>query len=87
MYGISCDTIRREYKTKNSKGPAPYWGHDSEKFRFRKIVAPQMAMIRLSVYDDVRNKVSFNLVSFFCLNKNGYRNFQVFMDIRFVFFW
>ena len=60
MYGISCDTIRREYKTKNSKGPAPYWGHDAEKFRFRKIVAPQMAMIRLSVYDDVRNKVTFN---------------------------
>ena len=59
MYGISCDTIRREYKTKNQKGPAPYWGHDSEKFRFRKIVAPQMAMIRFTVYDDVRNKVNF----------------------------
>ena len=58
MYGISCDTIRREYKTKNQKGPAPYWGHDSEKFRFRKIVAPQMAMIRFTVYDDVRNKVT-----------------------------
>ena len=58
MYGISCDTIRREYKTKNQKGPAPYWGHDSEKFRFRKIVAPQMAMIRFTVYDDVRNKVA-----------------------------
>jgi len=57
MYGISCDTIRREYKTRNQKGPAPYWGHDAEKFRFRKIVAPQMAMMRLSVYDDVRNKL------------------------------
>ena len=79
MYGISCDTIRREYKTKNSKGPAPYWGHDSEKFRFRKIVAPQMAMIRLSVYDDVRNKVSFN-----CLDKNALIVIEVYGALDFL---
>ena len=40
------------------KGPNPYWGHTSEKFVFRKVVAPQLAVIRFAVMDEGRNKVN-----------------------------
>ena len=63
MYGIPTDTIRREFKTRNKEGPNPYWGHESKNaFVFRKVVAPQMAVLRLAVMEDGRKvTIIFNL--------------------------
>ena len=56
MYGIPTDTIQKEFKTRSREGPNPYWGHDESQimngFVFRKIVAPQMAVLRFAVIDE-----------------------------------
>ena len=62
MYGIPTDTIRREFKTRNKEGPNPYWGHEPKNaFVFRKVVAPQMAVLRLAVMEDGRKVIIFNI--------------------------
>jgi phosphatidylinositol phospholipase C beta len=58
IYGLPGDTIRKEFKTKQVKGPNPMWGIDSEVFTFRKVIAPQMALLRLAVFEENSNKVS-----------------------------
>ncbi|XP_065844956.1 1-phosphatidylinositol 4,5-bisphosphate phosphodiesterase beta-1-like isoform X2 [Oscarella lobularis] len=52
MYGLPTDTVRRRFKTKIVPGNAvnPVW--DEEPFNFKKIVLPELAMIRFGVYDD-----------------------------------
>ena len=57
IYGIPCDTIRKEFKTKQAKGPNPIWGIGSETFTIRKVIAPHMALLRLAVFEENSNKV------------------------------
>ena len=63
IYGLPSDTIRKEFKTKQAKGPNPLWGIGSETFTFRKVIAPQMALLRLAVFEENSNKVSLKLFS------------------------
>ena len=60
IYGLPSDTIRKEFKTKQAKGPNPVWGINSEVFTFRKVIAPQMALLRLAVFEENSNKVQYN---------------------------
>ena len=52
MYGLPTDTIRKEFKTKTipSNGLNPVYNEDP--FIFRKVVLPELAVLRFGVYDD-----------------------------------
>ncbi|XP_071056681.1 1-phosphatidylinositol 4,5-bisphosphate phosphodiesterase isoform X2 [Onthophagus taurus] len=52
MYGLPTDTIRREFRTRmvpaNGLNPV----YNEEPFLFRKVVLPDLAVLRFGVYDD-----------------------------------
>uniref|UniRef100_A0A673WVS0 1-phosphatidylinositol 4,5-bisphosphate phosphodiesterase n=1 Tax=Salmo trutta TaxID=8032 RepID=A0A673WVS0_SALTR len=52
MYGLPTDTIRKEFRTRmvmnNGLNPA----YNEEPFVFRKVILPDLAVLRLAVYDD-----------------------------------
>ncbi|CAF0707706.1 unnamed protein product [Brachionus calyciflorus] len=52
MYGLPTDTIRREFRTKTvpNNGLNPYYNEDP--FVFRKIILPDLACIRIGVFEE-----------------------------------
>ncbi|XP_067942497.1 1-phosphatidylinositol 4,5-bisphosphate phosphodiesterase beta-4-like [Watersipora subatra] len=54
MFGLPTDTIRKENRTKvvPNNGLNPVYGLDSEPFVFRKIVLPDLAVLRIGVYEE-----------------------------------
>ncbi|CAL8111229.1 unnamed protein product [Orchesella dallaii] len=52
MYGLPTDTIRREFRTRMipSNGLNPVYNEDA--FLFRKVVLPDLAVLRFGVYDE-----------------------------------
>lgn len=52
MYGLPTDTIRKEFRTRmvpnNGLNPV----YNEEPFVFRKVVLPDLAVIRIAVYDE-----------------------------------
>uniref|UniRef100_A0A8C7JG10 1-phosphatidylinositol 4,5-bisphosphate phosphodiesterase n=1 Tax=Oncorhynchus kisutch TaxID=8019 RepID=A0A8C7JG10_ONCKI len=52
MYGLPTDTIRKEFRTRmvmnNGLNPA----YNEEPFVFRKVILPDLAVLRVAVYDD-----------------------------------
>ncbi len=52
MYGLPTDTIRKEYRTKVVQGNGLNPVYNEEPFIFRKVVLPELAVLRFAVYDD-----------------------------------
>ncbi|KAF4532691.1 hypothetical protein B566_EDAN002927 [Ephemera danica] len=52
MYGLPADTVRKKFKTKMvpNNGINPIY--DEEPFVFKKVVLPELAVLRLAVYED-----------------------------------
>ncbi|XP_067563600.1 1-phosphatidylinositol 4,5-bisphosphate phosphodiesterase beta-4 isoform X3 [Pseudorca crassidens] len=52
MYGLPTDTIRKEFRTRMvmNNGLNPVYNEES--FVFRKVILPDLAVLRLAVYDD-----------------------------------
>jgi phosphatidylinositol phospholipase C, beta len=52
MYGLPTDTIRREFRTRTvpNNGLNPYFNEDP--FVFRKIILPDLACLRIGVYEE-----------------------------------
>ncbi|XP_071037657.1 1-phosphatidylinositol 4,5-bisphosphate phosphodiesterase classes I and II isoform X2 [Parasteatoda tepidariorum] len=52
MYGLPADTVRRKFRTKTvpNNGINPIY--DEEPFVFKKVVLPDLACLRIAVYDD-----------------------------------
>ncbi|CAB3976733.1 1-phosphatidylinositol 4,5-bisphosphate phosphodiesterase beta-4-like [Paramuricea clavata] len=52
LYGLPTDTVRKKFKTKiiNSNGMNPVY--DSDEFSFKRIVLPELALLRFTVLDD-----------------------------------
>ncbi|XP_016104869.1 1-phosphatidylinositol 4,5-bisphosphate phosphodiesterase beta-4-like isoform X4 [Sinocyclocheilus grahami] len=52
MYGLPTDTIRKEFRTRMvmNNGLNPYY--NEEPFVFRKVILPDLAVLRIAVYDD-----------------------------------
>jgi hypothetical protein len=52
MYGLPTDTIRKEHRTKlvpaNGLNPV----YNEEPFVFRKVILPELAVLRFAVYDE-----------------------------------
>ncbi|GAB6030959.1 hypothetical protein CHUAL_007783 [Chamberlinius hualienensis] len=52
MYGLPTDTIRRELRTRMVQNNGLNPVYNEEKFVFRKVVLPDLAVIRIGVYDE-----------------------------------
>uniref|UniRef100_A0A8C4ZYN7 Phosphoinositide phospholipase C n=1 Tax=Gadus morhua TaxID=8049 RepID=A0A8C4ZYN7_GADMO len=52
MYGLPTDTIRKEFRTRMvmNNGLNPFY--NEEPFVFRKVILPDLAVLRFAVYDD-----------------------------------
>lgn len=52
MYGLPTDTVRKEFRTRmvpaNGLNPV----YNEEPFLFRKVVLPDLAVLRFGVYDE-----------------------------------
>ncbi|KAL2099324.1 hypothetical protein ACEWY4_005804 [Coilia grayii] len=52
MYGLPTDTIRKEFRTKMVMNNALNPIYNCEPFVFRKVILPDLAVLRIAVYDD-----------------------------------
>jgi phosphatidylinositol phospholipase C beta len=51
MFGLPADTVRRRFKTKPLQNSTNIvWDEDT--WEFKKVIAPDLAMLRFAVYDD-----------------------------------
>ena len=87
MYGLPTDTIRKEFRTKviPSNGLNPVYNEDPFMFRFvinfltfsyfkpRKVVLPELAVLRFGVYDDNGKLLGQRILPFDDLQA-GYRH-------------
>ena len=73
MYGLPTDTIRKEYRTKvvPSNGLNPLY--NEEPFSFRKVVLPELAVLRFAVFDDNNKMLGQRILPFEDL-QSGYRH-------------
>ena len=73
MYGLPTDTIRKEFRTKviPSNGLNPVYNEDP--FIFRKVVLPELAVLRFGVYDDNGKLLGQRILPFNDLQA-GYRH-------------
>ncbi|XP_048737341.1 1-phosphatidylinositol 4,5-bisphosphate phosphodiesterase beta-4-like isoform X2 [Ostrea edulis] len=72
MYGLATDTIRKEMRTKvvpaNGLNPV----YNEEKFVFRKVVLPDLAVLRIAVYEDTGKLIGQRILPLDGL-QSGYR--------------
>lgn len=52
MYGLPTDTIRKEHRTKTIPGNGLNPVYNEDPFIFRKVVLPELAVLRFVVYDE-----------------------------------
>ncbi|XP_022090519.1 1-phosphatidylinositol 4,5-bisphosphate phosphodiesterase beta-4-like isoform X7 [Acanthaster planci] len=52
MYGLPTDTIRREHRTKTVPNNGLNPVYNAEPFVFRKVVLPDLAVLRIAVYEE-----------------------------------
>ncbi|CAF5084457.1 unnamed protein product [Rotaria sp. Silwood1] len=52
MFGLQADTIRKEYRTKTIPTNGLNPRYDETVFEFRKIVLPDLAILRIAVYEE-----------------------------------
>lgn len=73
MYGLPTDTIRKEFRTKTipSNGLNPIYNEDP--FIFRKVVLPELAVLRFGVYEDNGKLLGQRILPFNDLQA-GYRH-------------
>ncbi|XP_040017421.2 1-phosphatidylinositol 4,5-bisphosphate phosphodiesterase beta-4 isoform X3 [Gasterosteus aculeatus] len=76
MYGLPTDTIRKEFRTRmvmnNGLNPA----YNEEPFVFRKVILPDLAVLRIGVYDDNNKLIGQRLLPLDGLQA-GYRHISL----------
>ncbi|XP_031437217.1 1-phosphatidylinositol 4,5-bisphosphate phosphodiesterase beta-4 isoform X2 [Clupea harengus] len=76
MYGLPTDTIRKEFKTRmvmnNGLNPA----YNEEPFIFRKVILPDLAVLRIAVYDDSNKLIGQRILPLDGLQA-GYRHISL----------
>uniref|UniRef100_A0A158R5J0 1-phosphatidylinositol 4,5-bisphosphate phosphodiesterase n=1 Tax=Syphacia muris TaxID=451379 RepID=A0A158R5J0_9BILA len=73
MYGLPSDTIRKEHRTRTVPANALNPFYDSEPFVFRKVVLPELAVLRFAVYDETGKQIGQRILPFDGLQP-GYRH-------------
>ena len=73
MFGLPADTIRKEFRTKvvPANGLNPMYNEDP--FIFRKVVLPELAVLRFGVYDENDKLLGQRILPFNDLQM-GYRH-------------
>ena len=76
MYGLPTDTIKKEFKTKTipANGLNPMYNEDP--FQFRKIVLPELAVLRFGVYNEEGKLLGQRILPFNDLQA-GYRHISL----------
>ncbi|PAV88183.1 hypothetical protein WR25_19754 [Diploscapter pachys] len=79
MYGLPTDTIRKEHKTKvvPANGLNPVYNEDP--FVFRKVVLPELAVLRFAVYDENGKQLGQRIIPLDGLQA-GYRHISLRSD-------
>ncbi|XP_066451758.1 1-phosphatidylinositol 4,5-bisphosphate phosphodiesterase beta-4 isoform X2 [Eleutherodactylus coqui] len=76
MYGLPTDTIRKEFRTRiimnNGLNPV----YNEEAFVFRKVILPDLAVLRIGVYDDNNKLIGQRLLPLDGLQA-GYRHISL----------
>lgn len=76
MYGLPTDTIRKEFRTRmimnNGLNPA----YNEEPFVFRKVILPDLAVLRIAVYDDSNKLIGQRILPLDGLQA-GYRHISL----------
>lgn len=74
MYGMPADCIRKRFRTKTCFQSPNSFNHqfDDDTFEFKKIVYPNMASLRISVYDDSNKLIGHRVLKVENI-ENGYR--------------
>ncbi|XP_025105032.1 1-phosphatidylinositol 4,5-bisphosphate phosphodiesterase beta-4-like isoform X2 [Pomacea canaliculata] len=76
MYGLPTDTIRREFRTRvvpnNGLNPV----YNEEPFVFRKVVLPELAVLRVAVYEDTSKLIGQRILPLDGLQA-GYRHISL----------
>jgi len=52
MYGLPTDTIRKEHRSRLVPANSLFPVYNEEPFVFRKVILPELAVLRFAVYDD-----------------------------------
>ena len=76
MYGLPTDTIKKENRTKviPANGLNPFY--NEEPFNFRKVVLPELAVIRFGVYNEDGKMLGQRILPFNDL-QSGYRHISL----------
>ncbi|XP_032830155.1 1-phosphatidylinositol 4,5-bisphosphate phosphodiesterase beta-4-like isoform X1 [Petromyzon marinus] len=76
MYGLPTDTIRKEFRTRmvlnNGLNPA----YSEEPFVFRKVILPDLAVLRIAVYDENNKLIGQRILPLDGL-QTGYRHISL----------
>ena len=82
MYGLPADTIRKEFRTKvvPANGLNPMY--DEDPFIFRKVVLPELAVLRFGVYDENDKLLGQRILPFNDLQM-GYRHIALKTEANF----
>ncbi|XP_056096526.1 1-phosphatidylinositol 4,5-bisphosphate phosphodiesterase beta-4 [Rhinichthys klamathensis goyatoka] len=76
MYGLPTDTIRKEFRTRmvmnNGLNPV----YSGESFVFRKVILPDLAVLRVAVYDDNSKLIGQRILPLDGL-QSGYRHISL----------
>ncbi|KAK7153429.1 hypothetical protein R3I93_011364 [Phoxinus phoxinus] len=76
MYGLPTDTIRKEFRTRmvmnNGLNPV----YNGESFVFRKVILPDLAVLRVAVYDDNGKLIGQRILPLDGL-QSGYRHISL----------
>ena len=67
MYGLPTDTIRKEHRTKLVPGNGLNPVYNEEPFVFRKVILPELAVLRFAVYDESGKQLGQVQHRTFCL--------------------
>ncbi|XP_062499193.1 1-phosphatidylinositol 4,5-bisphosphate phosphodiesterase beta-1-like [Corticium candelabrum] len=73
MYGLPTDTVRRRYKTRTVQSTQMNTVWNEEQWVFKKVVVPELVMLRFAVYDDGNRFLSQRVIPLTAIQA-GYRH-------------
>ena len=79
MYGLPTDTIRKEHRTKLVPGNGLNPVYNEEPFVFRKVILPELAVLRFAVYDESGKQLGQRILPLDGL-QSGYRHISLRTD-------
>lgn len=77
MYGLPTDTHRKKFKTKTVPNNGINPVYDEKPFVFKKVVLPNLAVIRIAVYDENNSKLIGHRVLAVEALRPGYRHISL----------